>query len=201
MNYLTPKRQAVRHWLEANKAITIKQCEYLFFQDVKAPFDNARTFLKDMEKANLITGYYIKDTKQKIYKDAYEVQELKYHEILRLDFIAKLQSLADEKILWKTTKLYNDKIRPDALIFYKYKGDIGIIILEVDYNHITDNNKLQLYKEWLATGEAFQRWNIIPKIVLLKKGQAVGAGERSEPIIHLSLSPSTTELEHYLLAN
>lgn len=144
---LTKRDKRILRWMENFKALSIKQCSSIFFNN---NYEGCRRRLKQLEKMELLKSYRSK-LLGKIY---YKERRLKDHELLIYEFIKEIIVLGANIRKIKIQPQYlNGLIRPDAYVEFVYKENVYFIFLEVDYTHNTDKNKLDLYECLYRRGE------------------------------------------------
>lgn len=129
-------------FIEKYGCITIKQCTQMFYNNR----NESQRRLKQLEDKNILRSYMNKRIREKVYCIDKEISP---HDILRADFIAKLVNEGAEVIEYSTPRLLKDLLRPDAIVKIRYRDKEYKLILEVDYTHFTNDNKLVLYEKYL----------------------------------------------------
>lgn len=144
---LTERDKKILKWMEDFKALSIKQCSSIFFNN---NYESCRRRLKQLEKMELLKSYKSK-LLGKIY---FQEKKLKDHELLVYEFIREISVLGTNIRKIKIQPQYlNGLIRPDAYVEFVYKKNVYFIFLEVDYTHNTDQNKLDLYEYLCKRGD------------------------------------------------
>ena len=144
----------IKVYLEKYKGITTEQCANVFYNGERR---SAVRKLHKMEEEGIITSFNIGFLK--VYKLKYENKCISRHDLYVMDLYSYIIKNNGTIIDFKTTpKLLNGLIVPDALCKFKipYMGNIytTYALLEVDYTHYTENDKLNtLYEKLYKDGE------------------------------------------------
>lgn len=142
---LTDRDLEILSWIDKYRAISIEQCQYIFF---KGSYEAARRRLSILEKDKIIKSYISKSTKQKVY---YNNKKISDHDLYILDYIKELKKNNCEIIDIRIKPQYLNKlIIPDAFVKFKFKKYMFNTLLEVDYSHSTEELKLNTLYEKLA---------------------------------------------------
>lgn len=132
-------------WIDNYKAITIEQAQHLFFN---GSYEAARRRLSTLENDKTIKSYTAKATKQKVF---YVDKKISDHDIYILDYIKALKSCGCEIVNIKIKPRYlNDLMIADAFVKFKFNKYTFNTLLEVDYTHFTELDKLNVLYEKLA---------------------------------------------------
>lgn len=142
---LTDRDLNILNWIDNYRAITIEQAQFIFF---KGSYEAARKRLGILEHDKIIKSYTSKATRQKVY---YNENKISDHDLYCMDYIKELYKLNCTIIDIKIKPRYlNNLIIPDAFVKFKYKGYIFNTLLEVDFTHNTEEDKLNVMYEKLA---------------------------------------------------
>ena len=142
---LTERDLKILEWIDEFKAISIEQCRYIFFN---GSYEAARRRLSTLEKDKSIKSYTARATKQKVY---YVDKKISDHDLYILDYLKVLKSYGCEIVDVKIKPRYlNNLIIPDAFVKFKFNKYTFNTLLEVDYTHFTEQDKLSVLYEKLA---------------------------------------------------
>lgn len=142
---LTNRDFEILDWIKEYKAITIEQCQFLFFN---GSYEAARRRLALFEKEYNVKSYISRTTKQKVY---YLDKKISEHDVYILDYLKELKKAGCELLDIKIKPKYlKNLIIPDAFVKFKYNKYIFNTLLEVDYMHPTEELKLNTLYEKLA---------------------------------------------------
>ncbi|NFG60041.1 hypothetical protein FC778_15325 [Clostridium botulinum] len=158
---LTNNYKSILEFVEQYGSISIEIAKDLFY-NTKYGYDSSRRGL-----TSLVKGGYLKTSKDfvtdnKIY---YNKKPISSHKLMLLKLYAKIIALGGEVIEFK--KEYKSKKSiSDGLIIYKYNGSIKIILIEIDINNKTKENKyIELYKS-----SYYQNiFGTFPRIIIIDK--------------------------------
>lgn len=142
---LTNRDFEILDWIKKYKAITIEQCQFLFFN---GSYEAARRRLSILEKDYNIKSYISRASKQKVY---YLEKKISDHDIYILDYLKELKKADCKFIDIKIKPRYlRDLLIPDAFVKFKFNKYTFNTLLEVDYMHPTEELKLNTLYEKLA---------------------------------------------------
>ena len=182
---LTERDLKILDWIDKYKAITIEQCRYLFFD---GSYEAARRRLSILEKDNTIKSYIAKSTKQKAY---YIQKKISDHDLYILDYIKVLKSLGCEIVDIKMKPRYlNNLIIPDCFVKFKFHRYTFNTLLEVDYTHFTEQDKLNVLYEKLAKDTSeYEEFNDRSFILVIAKPMVTTRyNSRNFDVIYTDLS-------------
>lgn len=160
-------------FIEEHHALTIQMCANMFYTNNKFSYDEARRRLKKLYDNEILYRYESPETSELIYcfKDSKQISP---HDLFTLKFYstlirygAKINHFKQNRY-WKSTGKFSD-----GFFEVSYNGSDFLIILEVDFTHMTSienkyvtlykNKEIQNeYKEYCEDGE-----EIFPKLIIM----------------------------------
>lgn len=155
------KYDDILNFVESYGAISIDIAKDLYY-NTKFGYDSSRRAL-----SKLVSNGYLKTSKDFVSDKYiyYDKKAISSHKLILLRFYAKIVALGGEILEFKMEYKSANYIS-DGLIIYKYAGLIKIILVEVDINNKTKEDKyIKIYKSnyYQNTFGAFPRVFIIDK--------------------------------------
>lgn len=142
---LTDRDLEILNWINKYRAISIEQCQWIFFN---GSYESARRRLSILEKDKVIKSYISRATKQKVY---YIDKKISDHDLYILDYIKELKKNGCNLVEIKIKPQYLKGIMiADAFVKFKFFKYTFNTILEVDFQHPTEELKLNTLYEKLA---------------------------------------------------
>ena len=142
---LTNRDLEILDWINKYKAISIEQCQILFF---KGSYEAARRRLSILEKDKMIKSYISRASKQKVY---YIDKKISDHDLYILDYLKELKKAGCNIVDIKIKPQYlNGVMIADAFVKFKFYKYTFNTILEVDFQHPTEEIKINTLYEKLA---------------------------------------------------
>ena len=142
---LTDRDLEILNWINKYRAISIEQCQWIFFN---GSYESARRRLSILEKDKVIKSYISRATKQKVY---YIDKKISDHDLYILDYIKELKKNGCNLVEIKIKPQYLKGIMiADAFVKFKFSKYTFNTILEVDFQHPTEELKLNTLYEKLA---------------------------------------------------
>lgn len=139
---LSNKDSMILEFVEQYGGITINQCNKLFY-NTKYGNDTARRRLKTLAEKGYL--YYDSDfvTNQRIY---YSKRKPSSHSIILMNFYSELVIRGAEILEFQREPKYTGA-RADGFVIFSYKNKGKILLLEVDLQHRTKEDKyIKLYE-------------------------------------------------------
>ena len=142
---LTDRDLEILNWINKYRAISIEQCQWIFFN---GSYESARRRLSILEKDKVIKSYISRATQQKVY---YIDKKISDHDLYILDYIKELKKNGCNLVEIKIKPQYLKGIMiADAFVKFKFFKYTFNTILEVDFQHPTEELKLNTLYEKLA---------------------------------------------------
>lgn len=143
---ITDRDHQVMKFIEDYGSITISQTQMMFYNTQNYGYDIARRRLKKLVGYGKIKVSRDMAGNENVY---YTDKKLSYHDLLVLDYYAKIISLGAKKIYFKPRMYWmNNTMISDAFFIYDIGGRVFFNIVEVVRTHGIDKEKyLKLYKD------------------------------------------------------
>ncbi|WP_454053583.1 hypothetical protein [Clostridium sp. Marseille-Q7071] len=141
--------------------ITIEQANKIFFR-TKYGYDTAKRRLKKLKEEGLLKVDKDFLTQKNVY---YTHKKPSSHTVLLLNIYAEFRSLEVEIVHFeKEFKILNK--RADAMMVVKHKSVAKILLVEIDINNKTKDNK---YQKLFETGEVQKAYGTFPIVLVVEK--------------------------------
>ena len=142
---LTNRDLEILEWIDKYKVISVEQARYIFF---RGSYEAARRRLSILEKDKMIKSYTSRATKQKVY---YIDKKISDHDLYILDYLKELKKAGCNIVDIKIKPQYlNGVMIADAFVKFKFYKYTFNTILEVDFQHPTEEIKINTLYEKLA---------------------------------------------------
>lgn len=170
--YRTNKRKTLYKWLEEFKVITIDVCKEMLFKENVNPYEGARQFLNRLVKEDKLKSYDCKFYNKtfKVYSYPH-IKEKKFHEVYQIIYMWKLKSIGLD-FLWKYES-FDRLARPDLIIAYKLGDKINVDIIEIDYTHYTNLDKIKRYEKLVQDNYFVNKWGFNPSLTIISKRKTI----------------------------
>ncbi|WP_291568509.1 hypothetical protein [Clostridium sp. UBA2485] len=176
----------ILEFIDEFEGITIEQTKKLFF-NTKYGYDTARRRLKKLQSEGLIKVGKDYLTQKDVY---YIVRKPSSHTVMIMNVYAELYSMGVEIVYFQRGFKVCDK-RSDALMIVKYKGIAKMILLEIDINNRTKDDK---YQAAFKQGEIQRKYGTFP-IVLVAEKERIRKGKNEKIEIGYKLVRTSYTLE------
>ena len=142
--------------------ITIEQAKLMFY-NTKYGYDTAKRRLKKLVEENYLKVAKDFLTQKNVY---YSIRKPSSHKIILLDLYSKLSSLTETEVIYFEPEYTIQNKRADAMLVIKSSGVAKMLLVEVDINNKTKEDKyLNIYN----SGELQSKYGAFPLIVIIEK--------------------------------
>lgn len=139
---MTDRDKNIMKWMEEYKYISIYHCSKIFYNGNKCAYDQARKRLRKLYKAKLFKRYRESPEHEVIY---YLDKRPNSHRLKLLDAIAYFQEFEIDEIEkeFKIDVYEYTSYKIDATAIIKHEGMNYPLLIEIDYTHDTELEKIQ----------------------------------------------------------
>lgn len=121
--------------------ITNKQCEKIFYKDSRQPYVQAQVKMKLLFDSGVVKREFNTFTNEYIY--SYDGKLPSYHRLYMMNLYAHLYSKYEVLYFKTENEWMNGKRRNDGHVIFKRDDGTTIgLLVEIDINHATNQNKL-----------------------------------------------------------